>query len=249
MDKSVNTAEDKLRWLCGFQAVSGMEENFVKKLADNLKKQGFSTKTDNFYNLLCCKSKAYADTENINENDTENTNGTSKLNVLLITHTDEAGFIVSDINQSGSLKFEKIGNIPKSALLSRFVESHNGLNGVISAKAMHLLTSEERQQYPKSENLFIDIGAADKKSAVNKVLPGDRFGFAREFTTLGDDIVCGTALGDRIGCFTALKAADTDADERLRDNINLYVLFAAQKHVGSRGIKAVMGDNFTKKIK
>ena len=80
------------------------------------------------------------------------------VTVLLSAHTDEVGFIITKITDEGYLKFESVGGIDTKILLSQKGRLGD-LKGIISLKAVHLTTKEEREKTFKESDLFIDIGA------------------------------------------------------------------------------------------
>lgn len=149
--------------------------------------------------------------------------------IAVITHTDEAGFIVKDITDKGFLKFEAVGDIDPRVIISKKVlVGENKVKGIIGMKAIHLQKREEREEVVTMKNLFIDIGAKDKKSAEKLISVGDYVSFSTDFGYMGEDIIKGKAL-DRMGVLCVgelvkqVPAYDT------------YYIFTAQKHIGSRG--------------
>lgn len=152
--------------------------------------------------------------------------------VILAAHMDEPGFIITDITDDGYLKFDTIGDIDASALLSQSVKIGD-VAGIISFKAIHLTTKEEREKPVKVKDLFIDIGADSKKEAEEEVLIGDYGVFATDFSQFGENSIKGKALSSRAGCgilINLLKRA-------YEFNVNLICVFTAQREVASRGAR------------
>ena len=96
-------------------------------------------------------------------------------------------------------------------------------------KAIHMLSAEERKKVPKTEALYLDIGAADKEEALSKVPLGTYGAFVGEPEELGDGLLKAKAIDDRVGCAILL--------ELLKEELPLDVTFAftAQEEVGTRG--------------
>ena len=67
----------------------------------------------------------------------------AKTKLMLNAHMDEVGLIVTHIDNDGYLKFATVGGIDKRVLCGRSVIIGNGVHGVIGAKPIHLLNSEE----------------------------------------------------------------------------------------------------------
>lgn len=154
---------------------------------------------------------------------------------LVTTHMDEAGFIVSKITEKGFIKFQAVGNIDPRNIVSKKVSiGTNGVKGIIGMKAIHLQKKSERENTVNIKDLFIDIGAKSQKQAGELVKSGDYISFDTEAGVLGD-LYKGKAM-DRVcaGC-----VADVICTKPVYDTV--YV-FTAQKHVGSRGAKAITVD-------
>lgn len=149
--------------------------------------------------------------------------------IAVITHTDEVGFIVKDITDKGFLKLEAVGDIDPRVIISKKVSvGENKIKGIIGMKAIHLQKREEREEVAAMKNLFIDIGAKDKKSAEKLISIGDYVSFDTDFGFMGEDVIKGKAL-DRMG---VLCVSELVKQEPVYDT---YYIFSAQKHIGSRG--------------
>ncbi len=155
--------------------------------------------------------------------------GTSKQDkkLMIVTHMDECGLIVTDITDDGFLKFECVGNVELRSLISKKVIIADKVNGVIGMKAIHLQKKEERETVKKAKELFIDIGAKDKKEAQKYVNKGDYISFNTKFSKT-QDILKGKGL-DRICVAPVLELIKTDPE------YDTYFVFTAQKEVGMRG--------------
>lgn len=153
----------------------------------------------------------------------------SDKTVALIAHTDEAGFIVKDVTENGFIKFEAVGKIDPRVIISKKVNiGKNGVKGIIGMKAIHLQKREERETVVPIKDLFIDIGAKNKKKALKKINIGDYISFSTEFKYINNDILKGKAL-DRMGMYCLSELIE------LQPDYDTYYIFAAQKHVGARG--------------
>ncbi len=152
--------------------------------------------------------------------------------VMLCAHMDEIGLMVTYIEDNGVLRFESVGSIDQRVLVSKAVRiGKNKVPGVIGAKAIHLQEPDERKKILKIRDLYIDVGAKDKKSAEKIVNIGDYVTFDTHFQELPGDHVKGKAFDDRIGCLILVEAM-----KRLRDSdLNIYAVFSTQEEVGTRG--------------
>lgn len=156
--------------------------------------------------------------------------------VMLSAHMDEIGFMVTKIEKSGLLKFQRVGGVdPRTLLAKRVVIGDARLPGVIGAPPPHLQSTEQARRVPDFDDLAIDIGAENDKGANGKAKIGDYAVFATKFTVLSDDpawpVVRGKAFDDRAGC-TALIALLHD-----RYPVDIAAVFTVQEEVGLRGAK------------
>ena len=150
--------------------------------------------------------------------------------VMVCAHMDEVALFVTKITDEGFLKFDTLGGIDTSVLVSKKVlVGDKALNGVIGAKAIHLQKKGERGKGMEIEDLYIDIGAKDKKEAEKKVSLGDYATFDSAYTEFGNGFIKAKALDDRLGCAALLELADKCYD------FDLYLVFTAQEETGLRG--------------
>ncbi len=146
-------------------------------------------------------------------------------------HMDEVGVIITHINGDGTLRFEKIGGIMDEVLFGRRVRIGQ-LRGIIGGKAVHQCTPEAKKSVPSADGLVIDIGAADKQSAEKLVRVGEVGTFDRGLTFLQEDVFCGKAVDDRLGCALLLGLAQK---QPCRD---IWLSFSVQEELGCRGASA-----------
>lgn len=150
--------------------------------------------------------------------------------VMVSAHMDEVGLIITEITESGFLKFDTLGGIETAVLCSKKVLiGNNNVPGIISAKAIHLQKADEVNSPLKIKDLCIDIGAKDKESAKKIVALGDYAVFDGEYTEFGSNLIKSKALDDRVGCAILL--------ELMKDNYDsdIYFVFSVQEEVGLRG--------------
>lgn len=148
--------------------------------------------------------------------------------VLVAAHTDEVGFIITDITDDGYLRFAPVGGIDAAVVIGRRVDI-NGIKGVVGAKAVHLLSDDEKKNEPAFDKLAIDIGAADKAEAEKAVSLGDCAYFASDYCEFGDGFIKSKALDDRIGCMLMIELINSDLE------YDTYFCFNVQEEVGLRG--------------
>ncbi len=162
--------------------------------------------------------------------------GSSALRVLAAAHMDEVGLMVTQIEDTGLLRFAKVGGIDDRVLPARAVLVGDGrVPGVIGSKPVHLTEKAERDKVIDFKQLAIDIGASSKGEAERLVRRGDCAVFATDFLELASTgswrAVRGKALDDRVGCALLV--------ELLKENLpfELIAAFTVQEEVGLRGAR------------
>ena len=205
---------ENLKALCALDGVSGDEDrvrDFIRRQAEPWAE---TVRTDALGNLIVHKRGRKP--------------AGNKL--LLCAHMDEVGLIVTRATEDGFLRFDFVGGVDRRVALGKpVVLGPEKIPGVIGMKAIHMLSAEERKKVPKTEALYLDIGAADKEEALSKVPLGTYGAFVGEPEELGDGLLKAKAIDDRVGCAILL--------ELLKEDLPLDVTFAftAQEEVGTRG--------------
>ena len=162
--------------------------------------------------------------------------GSSGLRVLAAAHMDEVGLMVTQIEDTGLLRFAKVGGIDDRVLPARAVFVGDArVPGVIGSKPVHLTEKGERDKVIEYKQLAIDVGASSKSEAERLVHRGDCVVFATDFLQLSSTAawraVRGKALDDRVGCALLVQLLE----EKLP--FDLIAAFTVQEEVGLRGAR------------
>ncbi len=155
--------------------------------------------------------------------------GNGGKRVMLAAHMDHIGFVVTDIDENGFLRVHNVGGIRRAWSLNRHVMFENGVHGVIS--------SEERDVSPTDNTmlkLFIDIGAASREQAMEKVQIGDVAVYAPDVVEMGD-YIASPAQDNRAGCAIVVEALKKLAKDTPNE---VVAVFTTQEEVGLRGATA-----------
>src|SRR5947209_857582 len=86
--------------------------------------------------------------------------------LMLAGHCDQIGLMVQHIDDQGFLYVQPIGGWDMQILLGQNLTvwtRESPVHGVVSRKAPHLLTNEERNKVPQFTDVWIDIGVKDRK--------------------------------------------------------------------------------------
>ncbi|GAD79046.1 M42 family metallopeptidase [Vibrio ezurae] len=161
--------------------------------------------------------------------------------IMLAGHMDEVGFMVSDINAEGFVKFTPLGGWWNQVMLAQqlTITTSTGehVHGVIGSKPPHILKPEERAKPVDIAAMFIDIGVASKEEAVALgIKPGDMITPYIEFREMANkDYLMGKAFDNRIGCAIALDVMDNLKD--VAHPNQLFSVGTVQEEVGLRGAR------------
>src|SRR5437867_338801 len=116
---------------------------------------------------------------------TLNKGGSPRL--MLAAHADEIAMVVNFINDEGFIYVRKLGGVDAAITKAQRVVIHtrNGpVNGVVGNVAPHLSKVEKDRKLPEIQDLFIDVGASDRKEAEKLVHVGDPITLCDEFELL-----------------------------------------------------------------
>lgn len=155
-----------------------------------------------------------------------------KNKVMLTAHMDEVGFMITDITESGFLRFGAVGGVDPRVVMGRAVRFKNGTLGVVGTKATHQQSADERKKAPDFDDMLIDIGASSADEAAKYVSRGDTACFDTDFFSFGDGFVKGKAIDDRAGCQIMIDMINSDLE------YDTWFVFTVQEEVGTRGAKA-----------
>lgn len=203
-----------LKQLCLLNGVSGDEGEVRAFLWAQAEPYADSIRTDALGNLIVFKQGAKA----------------TGNRLLLAAHMDEVGLIITHVTDEGFLKFGFVGGVDRRIAIGKpVVLGPDRVPGIISLKAIHLTDKAELKKVPKTDSLYIDIGAGSREEALKKVPLGTYGSFVSQPEEFGDGFFKARAIDDRIGCAIML--------ELLKEKLPLDVTFAftAQEEVGTRG--------------
>ncbi|MGN4124122.1 M42 family metallopeptidase [Lysinibacillus sphaericus] len=161
--------------------------------------------------------------------------------IVVAGHLDEVGFMVTQIDDKGFIKFQTVGGWWSQVMLAQRVtittRKGEEIIGVIGSKPPHILPAEVRNKVVDIKDMFIDVGAASKEEVLEwGVRPGDMVTPYFEFNVMKNDkYLLAKAWDNRIGCAIAIDVMKALKDEK-HPNI-LYSVGNVQEEVGLRGAK------------
>ena len=127
--------------------------------------------------------------------------------IMVEGHADEIAFQVQYIDDDGFVWFSGVGGHDPALARGQRVHIHGRdgqVLGVIGALAIHM-QSGKKQELPELHELFIDIGAANRKEAEKRIAVGDLITYTVGWQQLNGDIYIARACDNRIGTFVAAE--------------------------------------------
>lgn len=158
--------------------------------------------------------------------------------VMVAGHMDEVGFLVTSITKNGMIRFQPLGGWAHNVLLSmqvNIVTETRTITGVIGSTPPHLLSEKEREAPVNIDQMYIDIGADDRKDAEQLgVRPGQQIVPICPFTPLANPKkIMAKAWDNRYGVGLAIELLQSIKDEKLPNIV--YAGATVQEELGLRG--------------
>ncbi|NLC67356.1 MAG: M42 family metallopeptidase [Clostridiaceae bacterium] len=198
-------------------AVSGNERNMAEFIAGLFGKYCDKVEIDRFGNIIGCKKGQ----------------GQGKK-ILVTSHYDEIGFIVTSIDEKGFIRFSSVGGIDTKILPSMEVIIHGRkkISGVIGAKPPHLLDAEEAKKVPDMNKLYIDTGMCPEELK-KYVSVGDFITFKPVFFELKSDQVSSKSFDDR--CSLAAMIVAMEELVMMLHKSDVYFVATVQEEISMIG--------------
>lgn len=212
-------------------------KTFLKELLSQCGPSGFEEAPQRVW---CKRTKKYADkiTRDVHGNAYAVLNEKAPLRVMLAGHSDEIGFIISHISDKGFLHIIPIGGIDSGVLPGSqvIVQGEKGpIEGVIGKKPIHLMSDDERKRAVEMKNLWIDIGAKDRKDAEKVVMVGDVATYKPNFIELRNNMFSSKACDNRVGAFVASEVIKILSTQKSKLKVAVHAVATVQEEVGLRG--------------
>ncbi len=148
---------------------------------------------------------------------------------MLVAHMDEVGFMITNIEEDGRLRFATLGDVDTRTLSGRRVVLVNGTKGVVAAKPIHVLSGAERSTPTALKSLYIELGAKDKAETETLVQRGDFGTFEPKYTVLRNGSLAGKAIGGRAGVALLCDLIKNIKKESLTEE--LYFVFSVKREI------------------
>jgi putative aminopeptidase FrvX len=129
--------------------------------------------------------------------------------VMLAGHIDEIGVMVTHIDDDGYLSFDTIGGWDHQVFVGqrvRLLGRDGQVTGVVGKKAIHIMDKDDREKVSKVEDLWIDVGAANRAEAERRLRIGDPGVLAAGVLEFPNGRLVSRSIDNRIGAFVVLEA-------------------------------------------
>ena len=163
-------------------------------------------------------------------------NPKAEFKFMLTGHIDEIGLTLMHIDDKGYIYTAQIGGVDPALLVGQrvsIVTNKGSVLGVIGRKAIHQMQPDERKKGVEMDNIWIDIGAGNKKEAKKRVQIGDPVVIDVECRTLYGDKIVSRATDDKAGAFVVAEVMKALTKRKL--NICVIGVATVQEEVGLRG--------------
>lgn len=169
-------------------------------------------------------------------------NPKAKYKVVIEGHADEISWYVNYISDTGLLYVIRNGGSDHQIAPSKIVNIHtkNGIvKGVFGWPAIHT-RNKGKEETPKLDNIFIDIGAKDKKEVEEMgVHVGCVITYPDAFFILNKDKFVCRALDNRMGGFMIAEVARLLKENKKTLPFGLYITNSVQEEIGLRGAQMI----------
>ena len=189
---------------------------FLKRLLDTPGPSGFEAAPARVWRD---EVKQLADdvTADVNGNSVASVNAQGAPRLMLAGHIDEIGIQITHVDDEGYLYFAGIGGWDSQVLVGQRVVItgvKGPVHGVIGKKAIHLIKKDEADRVTKIADLWIDIGAASKAEALERVRVGDAGVLAAEVLEFPNGRIVSRSIDNRIGAYVVAEALRLLAKDR-----------------------------------
>ncbi len=164
--------------------------------------------------------------------------------VAMEAHLDQVGFVVTNVDEMGFIRFRRLGGAMTRAHLGqrvRFVTLKGTVRGVVGMKPGHVTPPEERNIVPAIEEMYVDVGAWNRDDVKELGIGiGTPLVWDAPFLELANDMIAAPGLDDKIGLATLIAVAAALKEEPIPATV--YYLASVEEENGLRGAYSVLYD-------
>ena len=171
-------------------------------------------------------------------------NPNNNFKVVIEAHADEISWFVNYVTPEGLIYLKRNGGVDYQTAPAQRVIIH-GKKGPVKAvfgwPAIHTrISNSEKEPQPKTENLWLDCGARNKKEVEQLgVHIGAVVTYREGFDELAHNFFIGRAFDNRVGGFMIAEVARLIKENNKKLPFGLYVVNAVQEEIGLRGAEMI----------
>ena len=169
-------------------------------------------------------------------------NPKAKYKVVIEGHADEISWYVNYISDNGLLYVVRNGGSDHQIAPSKIVNIHTKkgiIKGVFGWPAIHT-RSKAKEEAPKPDNIFIDVGAIDKEEVEKMgIHVGCVITYPDAFHILNNDKFVCRAMDNRMGGFMIAEVARLLHENKKKLPFGLYITNSVQEEIGLRGAQMI----------
>lgn len=163
--------------------------------------------------------------------------------VVIEGHADEISWFVNYISDDGYINVIRNGGSDHLIAPSKRVNIHTKkgiIKGVFGWPAIHTRKGDDAKLVPSVENIFIDVGAKNKKEVeAMGIHVGCVITYEDEMIVLNNRYYVGRALDNRIGGFCIAEVAKMLHNNKVKLPYSLYIVNSVQEEIGLRGAEMI----------
>ena len=163
--------------------------------------------------------------------------------VVIEGHSDEISWMVNFITDDGYIYVIRNGGTDQSIAPSKRVNIFTPkgvIKGVFGWPAIHTRKGNDTNLLATVENIFIDVGAKDKKEVEKMGIHiGCVITYEDGLMKLNDRFYVGRALDNRIGGFCIAEVARLLKKNKITLPYSLYIVNSVQEEIGLRGAEMI----------
>ncbi len=172
-------------------------------------------------------------------------NSNHPFKVVIEAHADEISWYVNYVTAEGLIYLKRNGGVDHQVAPAQRVIIH-GKKGAVKAvfgwPAIHTRnqTPDQKDTQPRTDNLWLDCGARDKKQVeALGIHIGATVTYQDGFDELANDNYIGRAFDNRIGGFMIAEVARLLKENNKKLPYGLYIVNAVQEEIGLRGAEMI----------
>ena len=169
-------------------------------------------------------------------------NPEAKFKVVIEGHSDEISWYVNYITDKGLIYVIRNGGSDHQIAPSKWVNIHTKkgiVKGVFGWPAIHTRKAT-KEETPKLDNIFIDIGAESKKEVEKMgVHVGCVITYPDTFQVINKNKFVCRAIDNRAGGFMIAEVGRLLHENKIKLPFGLYITNAVQEEVGLRGAEMI----------